>query len=155
MKASISKFLIIVYLFSATEASQLLKLPLLFSHFIEHQQKDPSMSFGGFLYHHYAIEHGDDGDAATDSKLPFKSHDHCCSFVFPISIFHTIQLSQIKTLIIEKKNIFFASSGNIISAYLASIWQPPRFWFCSVRSSSFRLILSHFWYKIQKWATFL
>lgn len=126
MKASISKFLIIVYLFSATEASQLLKLPLLFSHFVEHQQKEPSMSFGEFLYHHYAAEHKDDGDAATDNKLPFKSHDQCWSFVFPISIFHTIQLSQVQTIIIEKKKILFSSSANIISAYLSTIWQPPR-----------------------------
>ena len=127
MKASISKFLIIVYLFSATEASQLLKLPLLFSHFVEHQQKQPSMSFGEFLHHHYAAEHKDDGDAATDNKLPFKSHDHCCSFVFPINIFHTIQFSHLKTIVIEKKNMLFSSSANIISAYLSSIWQPPRF----------------------------
>lgn len=127
MKASFSKILIIVYLFSATEANQLLKLPLLFSHFVEHQKQDPSMSFGEFLYHHYAIDHADDGDTATDNKLPFKSHDHCHSFVFPISIFNTIQFSQIKTIIIEKKNILFSSSSSIISAYLSSIWQPPRF----------------------------
>lgn len=127
MKASISKLLIIVYLFSATEASQLLKLPLLFSHFVEHQQKEPSMSFGEFLHHHYATEHKDDGDATTDNKLPFKSHDQCWSFVFPISIFHTIQLSQIQTIVLEKKKILISSSANILSAYLSTIWQPPRF----------------------------
>ncbi|WP_394991759.1 hypothetical protein [Emticicia sp.] len=127
MNKFIAKYLIVIYLLSATELNQLLKLPILFSHFVEHQQQDPSMSFTDFLYHHYAIDHGDDGDAATDNKLPFKSHDHCCSFIFPISIFFTIQLSQIKTIVIEKKNILFSSSANIISAYLSSIWQPPRF----------------------------
>jgi hypothetical protein len=127
VKSSISKILIIVYLFSATEASQLLKFPLLFSHFVEHQQKQPSMSFGEFLHHHYAAEHNDDGDTATDNKLPFKSHDQCWSFVFPISIFHTIQLSQIKTIVIEKKKILASSSTNIFSAFLSTIWQPPRF----------------------------
>ncbi len=126
MKAFIAKYLIVVYLLSATELNQLLKLPVLFSHFVEHQQIDPSMSFGAFLYHHYAIDHEDDGDAATDNKLPFKSHDHCCSFVFPISIFYTLQLSQLKTIIIEKKDIFFPSLTNILSTYLSSIWQPPR-----------------------------
>ena len=127
MKALISKFLIIVYLFSATELNQLLKLPLLFSHFVEHQKQDPFMTFGGFLYHHYAIDHGDDGDAATDNKLPFKSHDHSCSFVFPISIFNTIQLSQVNTIILEKKDILLFSTTNIISAYLSTIWQPPKY----------------------------
>ncbi|AFK03727.1 hypothetical protein Emtol_2591 [Emticicia oligotrophica DSM 17448] len=128
VKATISKLLIVIYLLTATEASQLLKFPLLFSHFTEHQEKDPSMSFGEFLYHHYALDHADDGDAATDNKLPFKSHDHCSStFVFPISIFHTIQLSHIKVIISEKKDIFFASSGSILSAYLSSIWQPPKY----------------------------
>jgi hypothetical protein len=127
VKAFISKYLIVIYLLSATEFSQLLKIPVLFSHFVEHQQIDPLMSFSDFLYHHYAIDHGDDGDAATDNKLPFKAHDHCCSFVFPISIFPTIQFSQPKTIVIEKKNILFSSSVNIISAYLSTIWQPPRF----------------------------
>ena len=127
MKSSISKILIIVYLFSATEASQLLKFPLLFSHFVEHQQKEPSMSFGEFLHHHYAAEHKDYDDAATDNKLPFKSHDQCWSFVFPISIFHTIQLSQIQTIVIEKSKILISASANIFSAYLSTFWQPPRF----------------------------
>ena len=128
MKAFFAKYLIVVYLLSATEFSQLLKFPLLFSHFVEHHQIDPSMSFGDFLYHHYAIDHGDDGDAATDNKLPFKSHDHCCSFIFPISIFHTIQFSQVQTTIIEKQTVLFSSSANIISAYLSTIWQPPKCW---------------------------
>lgn len=127
MKAGISKFLIIIYLFSATEFSQLLKLPVLVSHFIEHQKLDPLMDFSEFLYHHYAIDHADDGDAATDNKLPFKTHDHCCSFVFPISIHQSIQLSQLKIVFLEKKNAFFSSSSNIISAYLSTIWQPPQF----------------------------
>jgi hypothetical protein len=127
VKASISKFLIIVYLFSATEATQLLKFPLLFSHFLEHQQKEPSMSFSEFLHHHYAIDHGDDGDSATDNKLPFKSHDHCYSFVFPINIFQTIQFAELKVVFVEKKNRLFYSSASIVSAYLSTIWQPPRF----------------------------
>lgn len=127
MKAFIAKYLIVVYLLSATELNQLLKFPVLISHFIEHQQIDPSMSFGEFLYHHYAIDHGDDGDAATDNKLPFKSHDQCHLFVFPISVFYNIQLSQIKAIVIEKKNVLFSSSTIIISAYLSTIWQPPRF----------------------------
>ncbi len=121
-----SKFLIIIYLFSATELNQLLKIPVLFSHFVEHQQLEPLMSFGAFLYHHYAIDHGDDGDAATDNKLPFKSHEHCCSFIFLINVFPTIQLAQIKTVFIKKQSMIHYSTSNIISAYLSTIWQPPR-----------------------------
>ncbi len=79
----ISRLLLIIYLFSATEFSQLLKVPVLVMHFQEHQQKNPSLSFFQFIHHHYAINHGDDGDAERDSQLPFQSHDNCSSFQFP------------------------------------------------------------------------
>jgi hypothetical protein len=92
VKAAISKFLIIIYLFSATELNQLLKLPVLFSHFIEHQKQDPLISFGEFLYHHYAVDHDDDGDAATTFQIARPLLFVCISNkYFPYNSAHTIK----------------------------------------------------------------
>ncbi len=127
MKAKISTYLFIIYLFSATEVSQLLKLPILFSHFLEHRVKNPKMSFDEFIYHHYAVEHQDDGDAETDRKLPFKSHDTCASFVFPIEILEEIQISLKHSLLEIQSKTIVHSSADILSRYLSSIWQPPQY----------------------------
>src|SRR5690606_13520126 len=62
-----------VYLLSTTQFSQILKLPILVEHFIEHRAID-SMSFWGFLVHHYD-NHQPDEDYETDMKLPFMVHN--------------------------------------------------------------------------------
>jgi len=71
---------ILVILFSAlllnasTEFQQLLKFPLLIQHYLQHKQKDSSLSFLEFVKLHYAAkDHPNDNDDNEDSKLPFKS----------------------------------------------------------------------------------
>ncbi len=84
------------------------------------------MSFDEFIYHHYAIEHKDDGDAETDKKLPFKSHETCASFVFPINILEEIQITRQHWVMQASVSIMVHSSVGLLSAYLSSIWQPPK-----------------------------
>lgn len=126
MKMLISRLLLLIYLFSATEFSQLLKLPVLVMHFQEHQQKNPSISFFQFLHHHYAINHADDGDSERDNQLPFQSHDNCSSFQFPFYFFLSFTpLSLSVTLLPEEKPSCY-SDANILAAHLSAVWQPPR-----------------------------
>ncbi|WP_428656856.1 hypothetical protein [Runella sp.] len=127
MKAIISRLLLTIYLFSATEFSQLLKLPVLIIHFQEHQQKNPSISFFQFLHHHYAINHADDGDAERDNQLPFQSHDNCSSFQAPIYLFLTFVPLTPSVVILSKEKTSFYSDSHLLSAHLDSIWQPPQF----------------------------
>lgn len=127
MKNPISIFLLVTYLFSATECSQLLKLPMLVLHFQEHQQKNAAISFVQFLYQHYAINHTDDGDAERDKQLPFQSHDDCSSFQAPIYLFLTFVPLSPTVVILPKEKTSFYSDSHLLSAHLASIWQPPQF----------------------------
>ncbi|MFY8004133.1 MAG: hypothetical protein ACOVNR_04795, partial [Chitinophagaceae bacterium] len=72
MKKAIAYFLSLIYLFAATEASQLLKIPLLIKHYQNHQL-EKKVSFIGFLKQHYVDAFEYDADYQQDLQLPFKT----------------------------------------------------------------------------------
>ncbi|MCX6182126.1 MAG: hypothetical protein NT150_09385 [Bacteroidetes bacterium] len=76
MKKLLAISLLSLYLLTLTEVGQLIKLPLLVDHFIEHKEKDQNLSLLDFLAMHYSHSHTPDAD---DLKLPFKSHNGCIS----------------------------------------------------------------------------
>jgi hypothetical protein len=76
MQRYFSFFLLSLYLFAATEAYQLLKLPLLAMHFVQHCKEDPDMTLAAFLDMHYADEMVYDDDWQDDMQLPFKTCQH-------------------------------------------------------------------------------
>ncbi len=73
MKKIIAISFLLVYLFSTTEAKQLLKLPLVFQHFKEHQKENKTISFLHFLKIHYLQGSPRDKDYNRDMQLPFKT----------------------------------------------------------------------------------
>jgi hypothetical protein len=73
MKRMLALILIGLYLCASTEAYQLLKVPMLISHFIKHCQEDPNTTLKGFLAEHYADETVFDEDWMQDMQLPFKT----------------------------------------------------------------------------------
>lgn len=58
---------------TATEADELLKLPLLAKHYHQHSQADSHVSLLDFLVEHYSGNHGNDADSKEDAQLPFKT----------------------------------------------------------------------------------
>lgn len=62
-----------LFMFSATELHQLLRIPGLISHYKQHSRNDSSLSFGEFMQLHYTAAHPDDEDEQDDQELPFKS----------------------------------------------------------------------------------
>lgn len=63
--------LIAVHLLGNTDLNQLVKLPKLISHFIQHQRQIPELSFIDFIAMHYGGNDGTTADDNEDSKLPF------------------------------------------------------------------------------------
>lgn len=126
MKKSISIFLLTIYLISLTELNQLVKLPVLIEHFIEHKQKNTDLSLLEFLDMHYA--HGDvkDADYDKDMKLPFKSYDGCISISTIAFIPNTFEYLDAKPVFTECKSYFFFTEKFLEASYLSSIWQPPK-----------------------------
>lgn len=127
MKKVVALAFLSIYLLSTTELYQLLKVPSLFEHYLEHKTKDQNISFADFVYMHYSQENDNDGDKQDDMKLPFKSHS--CS-IFSMSFvpltaqqnitFHTVQEFNKRKLTTN----FYTLS--ISSSHLLAIWQPPK-----------------------------
>lgn len=77
MKRIAGIFLIGIYMFSFAEFHNLLKVPILFEHFREHRQLEPSISFFSFIKLHYLDPIVVDDDYQRDQQLPFRDTD-CC-----------------------------------------------------------------------------
>lgn len=126
LKKLIAIFFLIIYVISATEIHEFFKLPNLVAHFIEHQTEDKSTTVIDFLVNHYTSNDDGDGDKTKDMQLPFKSdHDGGNISNTGFNSFNNVQLA-IKSAPIESKIYNTYSSDFISSAYLSSIWQPPK-----------------------------
>ncbi len=113
-----------VYLLSITQLGELLKVPLMVEHFVEHKEKNSKLTILGFLRLHYQGQDVFDDDYEKDMKLPFKSHTNiCCIAFYPLlQEFKTIQKVNYK----YKKENLYSYSFLYSSTFLSSIWQPPR-----------------------------
>lgn len=115
-------FLLSVYLVSVTELHELFKLPQLVEHFIEHKVEDKGTTFLDFLVLHYSSS--DDGE--EHSELPFKAHHDNGNIINSGFISFSSFSLDIKSTPIESKIYKTYSTDFISSAYLSSIWQPPK-----------------------------
>jgi hypothetical protein len=114
---------------ATTELYQLLKLPFLVEHFMEHKEQNKEITLMDFLYLHYA--HGDvkDADYEEDMKLPFKSHSNSVT----TSIVDVVANTVLKIVIHPKPNfvplkvIIISEEAFFASSYHSNIWQPPKF----------------------------
>lgn len=126
LKKLIAILFLSIYAVSATELHELFKLPNLVEHFVEHQKEDKSTTLIDFLVAHYTVADDGDNDNSKDSQLPFKSDHNGANITNTgFNSFNNIQLA-IKSAPIESKIYNTFSSDFISSAYLSSIWQPPK-----------------------------
>jgi hypothetical protein len=126
LKKLIAILFLSIYAVSATELHELFKLPNLIEHFTEHQSEDNTTSLIDFLLAHYTSLDDGDGDKTKDMELPFKSNHNGFNISNTgLHSFNNIQLA-IKTTPIESKIYNTYSTDFISSAYLSSIWQPPK-----------------------------
>ncbi len=115
-----------VYLLSTTELYQLVKLPVLVEHFVEHKQENQNITLWDFLCMHYAHGIVKDADYEKDMKLPFKTHDYSVGFTFPA--FTPQNMSTVIAKPIRKVPTRFPVYKEAwkASSYLSTIWQPPK-----------------------------
>jgi hypothetical protein len=127
VKKSISILFLSLYIFTAFQIGEYLKLPLLAQHFYEHQQENPKLNLFEFLSMHYT--HGDvhDADYDKDMKLPFKSHHANCA-CSALVLFAPIQnYSFVYNLFCSDfPKPVFGYNFSFISNFHSSIWQPPK-----------------------------
>ena len=120
-------FFFTVYLFSTTEAHQLLKLPVFFEHFAEHKEENKQLSFSEFFKIHYLNAPVKDKDYDRDMQLPFKSAADCIASISPAFVPVLMQFAVNDPIEICTVKIFFLNDRFLISAYLSNIWQPPKY----------------------------
>lgn len=126
MRKVIAISFLFIFLTANTVFGQVLRLPTLVHHYLEHVEWDNSTLLE-FLSEHYAatINHPDDKHR-DHQKLPFKTIDCQTSQVITIIPQPISLICQIIPEAIElKKNI--RDQQHYSNAYLNSIWQPPRF----------------------------
>ncbi|HTM67328.1 MAG TPA: hypothetical protein VL093_13455 [Flavipsychrobacter sp.] len=126
LKKIVAISFLFIYLFSTTELSQLLKMPLLIEHFIEHKEENRDITFWQFMHMHYSMDDVKDADYDKDMKLPFKSCTHSSSSVSnvytPLTV--TFFLPQLRVNC-EDRN-FTSRDQFLQTSFLSNIWQPPR-----------------------------
>lgn len=125
MKEKAAILLMAIYFFGATNACQLLKLPLLVTHYIKHKQESPYITLGSFFKMHYVDKQPFDADYAQDMQLPFKST--------PDVIFHP---TPSLVPVLPKVELTVPAPGSVIQPIInddippslaaAAIFQPPR-----------------------------
>lgn len=115
-----------LYLLSATEAHQLLKLPVIFEHYREHQKQDGHLSMAVFLVMHYMHSSPTDKDYDRDMQLPFKTQDDCISSISPAFVPVFVQHDLPVPVELSTKKTYVLKNQFLVSSYLANIWQPPR-----------------------------
>lgn len=124
MKKWVSILLLSLYLLSTTELNQLLKLPILIEHYVEHKNLNPEMTLVAFFKMHY--DHPvKDADYKTDRKLPFVIHS-TLSLVFTLNTDFSFEISGSDYKYFHIQNIPSLNENLYIKGYLQSIWQPPR-----------------------------
>jgi len=116
-----------VFLGANTELHQLLRLPVLLHHFLEHHDQEPDETFADFMNEHYAdTQNHSDTDHHDHDNLPFKTND-CATMHSNIAFNHqhNFSLAQPNTLSVE---VLVAYNVVIYSSSIRDkIWQPPQF----------------------------
>jgi hypothetical protein len=126
LRKIVSILLLLVYLGCATQLKELIKLPILISHFVEHQKENHSISIFEFMRMHYANGDPHDEDYQEDMKLPFKT------ISAPISGFDFIVFNVTPLFLFEQTIIYFSSQKIILNTSMFqfelydSVWQPPK-----------------------------
>lgn len=103
----------------------MLKLPVVYQHYKEHQQADKNISIAQFLAMHYLHGSPRDNDYERDMQLPFKtSGDYITSIA--TAYFPSLLLVIAKPVIIREKKKIIPTEKFIISPFSSNIWQPPK-----------------------------
>ena len=124
LKKLIAISFLVIFLCANTEMGQLLKLPVLIHHYLEHHDDD-GISFAKFLHKHYDEENSHPSHNNEHGKLPFKSH--VLEFSHATLVFHSPAVFELnlERPFSTEVNISYAE-GFYSSSLLSRIWQPPK-----------------------------
>ena len=126
MKKLIPILFLSIYLVSATELHELLKLPQLIEHFMEHKSDNKQTNFFDFLFTDFSSSNDGDYVIEIDVNLPFKANDKCIGSAPVAFVSNHFDYSIIKPVYSDKKSYSKYTELFIQSSFLSTIWQPPK-----------------------------
>lgn len=127
MKKMAAGLLFFSYLFATTEASQLLKLPVIIQHFREHRQQNKDISFFEFLDMHYMHGSPKDQDYNRDMQLPFKKTNHHL-VTSPVTEPRFLFVPEPVPIAFKRQSFIIRNEDSAIPQHRPDIFQPPRAW---------------------------
>lgn len=127
MRRLLAIFFLFTFLSANTAFGEVLKLPMLIQHYLEHTNEDKDVTIFNFLVQHYTggINHDHRENHNHHDQLPFKAIDGHFSSV--VSIVAPPFVISHNTLVVTVVKLPAYSQQNYSNTYLNSIWQPPRF----------------------------
>ena len=127
MKKFVAYFFLTVYLFSNTEAREVLKFPKLIEHYISHKIQNEDTTLYSFFKMHYLDAPIKDADYKQDMKLPFKTQIVSTASVFVTTPPKTFEFSFENHQIPAEKKQNFSYSAHFTTQHLDSVFRPPIF----------------------------
>jgi hypothetical protein len=125
VKRALAILLFCIYTFGATDACQLLKLPLLVSHYLKHKKENPHTTLAAFFKMHYIDPQPMDEDYAQDMRLPFKTMPDAFFRHTPTVVSYQpfVKLNSIQ-VINDQPPVFNEDAYSTL--LINKIFQPPR-----------------------------
>lgn len=118
-------FLTALFFISNTEFHELLKVPVLVAHYLEHKSEQPHLTLSEFFSAHYSSNSTKDDDYTRDSQLPFKTAEHLSSSITVFLSHFDVKLPVPHFNINAEPPSYRASFVSF--QLLSNIWQPPKF----------------------------
>jgi hypothetical protein len=122
------KFLLIIltsiHLFGNTEISQLLRIPNLIHHYLEHCRLEPGIGFTQFLSMHYGGNDGTSADDEKDQQLPCHNPHHNSLSVVCFKLQDAPSIESVTTYESNDYTIQLISYHS--QEHIFSFFQPPR-----------------------------
>jgi hypothetical protein len=125
MRRILAILFLFIYLFGSTGACQVLKFPLLVSHYIKHKREVPSMTVASFLKMHYVDPQPFDADYNQDMQLPFKTPVDFFTISSPV-ILPGLPVLALRSLAIPSIKHIILNDQIPSGCWLHDIFQPPR-----------------------------
>lgn len=123
MKKILLYIMLAVMVVGNTSFHQLSKLNFLVRHFQQHQERDHSLSFIGFLRMHYWGKDLPDHDDEQDNQLPFKRTTHHFHFDF----FQPAAPASFMPLVVYYRSVYgLPKHCDLPEAFPHALLRPPR-----------------------------
>jgi hypothetical protein len=114
---------------SFSELPQILKVPILVQHFMEHRSIDPGITFWAFIREHYQGKFELDEDYKRDNQLPFRTANIVSNAIVFFDPPHIIEVPMSVAPIRQDFPLVNDNNNPITSSQ--DIFQPPRHFFLS------------------------